>query len=100
MWSGTRSRGAQILQPHVTDPVMCFMDTDRLMFPVPLLHARAEKTDPVARMLLASLQRPRGSVEVVSAETDGGLKLNCNIKFCCELSYPWSFIMTSLCQMH
>lgn len=46
MWSGTCSRGAQILQPHVVDPVVCFMDKDRLMFPVPLLHARAEKTDP------------------------------------------------------
>lgn len=100
MWSGTHSRGAQILQPHVTDPVECFMDMDRLMIPVLLLHARAEKTDPVARMLLASLQRSRGSMEVLSAETDGGLKLNCNIKFCCELSYPWCFIMTSLCQMH
>lgn len=99
MCSGTRSRGAQILQPHVTDPVVCFMDVDRLMFPGPLLHARAEKTDPVARMLLASLQRHRGSVEVLSAETDGGLKLNCNINFCCEPSYLW-FIMTSPCQMH
>lgn len=76
------------------------MHMDKLMFPVPLLHARAEKTDPVARMLLASLQRHRGCMEVLAAETDGGLKLNCNIKFCCELSPPWCFIMTFLCQMH
>lgn len=56
---------------HCILTVVCFMHMDKLMFPVPLLHARAEKTDPVARMLLASLQRHRGSIEVLAAETDG-----------------------------
>lgn len=49
---------------------------------------------------LPTFGNPEEVREVLSEETDKGLKLNCNIKFCCELSHQWYFIMASFCQLH
>lgn len=40
-----------------------FVDMHRLMFLVPLLHARAEKTDPVTRMLSEPSETQRKCVK-------------------------------------
>lgn len=50
------SRDAQILQRYITDTAVLFVDTHRFMFLAPVLHARAQKTDFLTKVLSASLQ--------------------------------------------
>lgn len=96
MWSGTCSRGAQTLHPH------CCVFYAHGQAHVSCASAPCQGWENWSRGKDAFGQpsetpRLHGSL---SCRDRWGLKLNCNIKFCCELSPPWCFIMTSLCQMH